>query len=307
MSATPRKQTGSATGAKRDAAKAAMKAAPSATASVKAAGRSAPKTPAKAAAKPAPKAAPAKKAAPKAAAKPAPKPAAKAAPKAAAKPAPKPAAKPAAKAAAKAAPKPAAKTAPKAAAKPARKPAPKAIPAPAPAPAETPGRLSPELALPEVQTLLKMGKSKGNLTDDEISGALGDIDLKPEQIANVYEYFARSGVDVADVAVPEVTAEDEDMIIEGDEVSAAMSATAVEPVEVVVEEPAPKPAAVMLLVPGRPFRSGRHQNSSIGLGSSGYGPRVNARYASPGDRGRRSLSRWTKKQLTPVASQWTSS
>ncbi|MBA4371004.1 MAG: hypothetical protein C0418_05440, partial [Coriobacteriaceae bacterium] len=38
-------------------------------------------------------------------------------------------------------------------------------------------KTAPELELAEVKTLVKMGKSKGTLTQDEIEGALGDIDL----------------------------------------------------------------------------------------------------------------------------------
>ena len=63
--------------------------------------------------------------------------------------------------------------------------------------AETAAELAAELALPEVQTLIKMGKSKGNLTQDEIDGALGDIDLSEDQVDNVYAHFVRSGIDIA--------------------------------------------------------------------------------------------------------------
>jgi RNA polymerase primary sigma factor len=198
------------------------------------------------AAKPAAKVAPTpKKAAPRAAApkatapKPAPKPAPapKAAPKAAA---------PAAKTAANVAPMPK-KAEPKAATKAVSKPD---------APAPT-GKLTPELALPEVATLLKIGKAKGNLSDDEISGALGDIDLTPEQVNNIYGHFARNKIELLDDSgVADVTPDDADMIIEADEVSVAIAgdlagvAAIVEtddPVEVPPEEaeiidiPMPKP------------------------------------------------------------------
>jgi RNA polymerase primary sigma factor len=94
-------------------------------------------------------------------------------------------------------------------------------------------RLAPELALPEVRTLIKMGKAKGNLTHDEIDGALGDIDLSENQVDNVYAHFVRSGIDIAEVAV-DVNSDDAAMIIEADEVSVAMRADVV--TEVPVEE-----------------------------------------------------------------------
>jgi RNA polymerase primary sigma factor len=80
---------------------------------------------------------------------------------------------------------------------------------------------APELALPEVATLVKMGKANGRLTQDEIDGALGDIDLSEDQVENVYAHFVRNGIDIADPAV-DVSPDDADMIIEGDEVSASL-------------------------------------------------------------------------------------
>jgi len=144
--------------------------------------------------KTAPKAAP-KTAAPKGASKAV---APKAAPKAAAKPAPKAAApKPAA-------PRPAAKAAaPKAAApKPAAtKPAAKtAAPKPAATKSRAAAKHSLELELSEVKTLTKMGKSKGNLTDEEIHGALSDINLTDQQFDSIYTHFRDSGINVPDDA-----------------------------------------------------------------------------------------------------------
>jgi RNA polymerase primary sigma factor len=46
-----------------------------------------------------------------------------------------------------------------------------------------------------------MGKSKGNLTDEEIQGALSDIDLSDEQYERVYSHFRESGIDVVDEPV----------------------------------------------------------------------------------------------------------
>ncbi|GAB4290427.1 MAG: hypothetical protein Kow0067_16710 [Coriobacteriia bacterium] len=91
------------------------------------------------------------------------------------------------------------KPAPKAAPK---KPAPKAAakPAAASAPAEG-AKVAPELELSAVKTLAKMGKSKGNLTEEEIQGALSDIDLTDEQFDNIYSHFVDSGIDILDDSV----------------------------------------------------------------------------------------------------------
>ncbi len=59
-------------------------------------------------------------------------------------------------------------------------------------------KLAPELELAEVKTLTKMGRSKGNLTDEEIQGALSDIDLTEDQFERIYGHFRESGIDVVD-------------------------------------------------------------------------------------------------------------
>ena len=43
-----------------------------------------------------------------------------------------------------------------------------------------------------------MGRSKGNLTDEEIQGALSDIDLTDDQFERIYTHFRDSGIDVVD-------------------------------------------------------------------------------------------------------------
>ena len=57
---------------------------------------------------------------------------------------------------------------------------------------------APELELGEVKTLVKMGRSKGNLTDEEIQGALSDIDLTDDQFDRIYTHFRDSGIDVVE-------------------------------------------------------------------------------------------------------------
>jgi len=171
------------------------------------------------AAKAAPAPEPAEKKAPAAKAAPSPEPAAKKAP--ATKPAPRRTAKAAAEIAAVApevAPKPTPKPRAKAAAKvvPEPEPAPVAVPAAkrsraaaAKAAARPAVKIAPELELPAVQTLVKMGKAKGNLTEEEIQGALSDIDLSDEQFDNVYGLFGKSGIAIIEdtVHVPGVDAE----------------------------------------------------------------------------------------------------
>jgi RNA polymerase primary sigma factor len=130
-------------------------------------------------------------------------------PAAAKKPAAKaPSARPAA------AKKPAAKTPAEKAAAAKAVPAKSAV-AKAPAPAKVPAAIKPaapkpapakpraakhslELELSEVKTLTKMGKSKGNLTDEEIQGALSDINLTDQQFDSIYAHFRDSGIKVVD-------------------------------------------------------------------------------------------------------------
>ena len=188
------------------------------------------------------KKAPAAKAAPESA------PPVKAAPKRvqAAEPAPKkaPAAKPAPKPRTKAVPKAAPDAAPAAVApveKPSRTPAPKTA-----KPAAKSTKVAPELELPAVQTLVKMGKAKGNLTEEEIQGALSDIDLSDEQFDNVYGLFGKSGIAIIEEAV-HVPGVDTDADIhdshDGEDHAVEDIPADVDVAAVVDEAPAEKPAA----------------------------------------------------------------
>ncbi len=158
------------------------------------------------------------------------------------------------KASAKAAPKAKAVEEPKAAAKPAKA-------AKAPKPAESGEKVAPELALPAVLTLVKIGKSKGNLTQDEIDGALGDIELSELQVESIYSHFVKSGIEIADPTV-DVSPDDADMIIEADEVSAVLGGEIVPevPVEIVevLTRPAPRKATRAKKKPRR-----RSENASL--------------------------------------------
>jgi len=87
-----------------------------------------------------------------------------------------------------------------------------------------------------------MGKAKGNLTDEEIQGALSDIDLSDDQFENIYAFFQTSGIEIAEEHVPDDiddvpddhdTGEDGD----GDDVNEEVSVVAA------IDKPAPKAAA----------------------------------------------------------------
>ncbi|NTU70229.1 MAG: RNA polymerase sigma factor RpoD [Coriobacteriia bacterium] len=61
-----------------------------------------------------------------------------------------------------------------------------------------PSKLLPELELSQVKTLLTMGRSKGNLTDEEIQGALSDVDLSDQQFEHIYNHFRQGGIDIVE-------------------------------------------------------------------------------------------------------------
>jgi RNA polymerase primary sigma factor len=55
-----------------------------------------------------------------------------------------------------------------------------------------------EFAHPAIKTLATMGKAKGSLTDDEIQGALSDVELTGEQFDEVYMHFRNLGIDIVE-------------------------------------------------------------------------------------------------------------
>jgi RNA polymerase primary sigma factor len=109
--------------------------------------------------------------------------------------------------------------------------------------AETGLKTAPELELSAVKTLAKMGKSKGNLTDEEIQGALSDIDLSEDQFENIYTFFSKSGIEVIEDPVPvEIEDGSEDDAADPDvEKEAEEAAVAVATVEKVAVKPKRKP------------------------------------------------------------------
>jgi len=93
---------------------------------------------------------------------------------------------------------------------------------------------APELELAEVKTLLKIGKKSGTLTEDEIQGALGDMDLSTEQVENVYALFERTGIGVVETPDATVGTDDPELLLPD-----------VEPVLEAVEEEVPDLALVI--------------------------------------------------------------
>ncbi|MCE5203511.1 MAG: RNA polymerase sigma factor RpoD [Coriobacteriales bacterium] len=110
----------------------------------------------------------------------------------------------------------------------------------------------PELDLAEVQTLIKIGKSRGTLTDEEIQGALSEVDLSDEQLENIYAHFVRSGISVLEDTAPTIAhgAVDVDDALLGDELHDVVP----EEIPVDIDEgaaPAAKPAAKRKAKPRR--------------------------------------------------------
>jgi RNA polymerase primary sigma factor len=102
--------------------------------------------------------------------------------------------------------------------------------------AKTSDKATPELELTAVKSLVKAGKAKGSLTDEEIQGALGDVDLSEEQFENVYALFVSSGIDIVEDAAPDIA----DLAEEGASDDDSANEPEAEEV-VVVEKPAVKP------------------------------------------------------------------
>ena len=101
--------------------------------------------------------------------------------------------------------------------------------------AATAAKHAPELQLIEVKTLAKMGRGKGNLTDEEIQSVIGDIDLTDEQVDNIYGHFRDAGIEVVDEPIETGEDVDSDEDAETDEEIPAE-------VKEHIEIPLPKPA-----------------------------------------------------------------
>ena len=47
-----------------------------------------------------------------------------------------------------------------------------------------------------VKELMELGKSKGNLTNDEIIEALGEMEFKPEELEKLYDNLEQQGIEI---------------------------------------------------------------------------------------------------------------
>ncbi len=114
------------------------------------------------------------------------------------------------------------------------------------------GKAAPaEFKLPEMDVLLKMGRSKGNLTDEEIQGALSDVELSEEQFDRVYTYFKDAGIEIV---------EDPSHLLDPDAVADTVAAA--EPAEAESgdsddEGPAAEIAAVDIVLPKAAPKAGK--------------------------------------------------
>jgi RNA polymerase primary sigma factor len=107
-------------------------------------------------------------------------------------------------------------------------------------------KLAPELELAEVKTLAKIGKSKGSLSDDEVQGALGDIDLSEDQVENIYAFFGRQGIDIVNDGTEDLSA-DVELILAEEEDAVSVDGPLVIEEEAVV--------AVEIAVPAKPAKA----------------------------------------------------
>ena len=62
--------------------------------------------------------------------------------------------------------------------------------------------------------LTELGKLKGNLTNDEIIEALGEIEFKPEEIEKLYDSLEQQGIEIIEEDVENLSIEDIEGITE---------------------------------------------------------------------------------------------
>jgi RNA polymerase primary sigma factor len=59
-----------------------------------------------------------------------------------------------------------------------------------------------------VKELTELGKSKGNLTNDEIIEALGEVEFKPEELEKLYDSFEQQGIEIIEEDVENLSIDD---------------------------------------------------------------------------------------------------
>jgi len=90
-----------------------------------------------------------------------------------------------------------------------------------------------------IKELTDLGKSKGNLTNDEIIEALGEVEFKPEELEKLYDSFEQMGIEIIeeDVDILEIEElENESKRAEGIEIEASDSVSIDDPVKVYLKE-----------------------------------------------------------------------
>ncbi len=65
-----------------------------------------------------------------------------------------------------------------------------------------------------LKDLTELGKSKGNLTNDEIIEALGEIEFKPEEIEKLYDSLEQQGIEIIEEDVENLSIDDIDGVTE---------------------------------------------------------------------------------------------
>jgi RNA polymerase primary sigma factor len=59
-----------------------------------------------------------------------------------------------------------------------------------------------------IKELTDLGKSKGNLTNDEIIEALGEVEFKPEELEKLYDSFEQQGIEIIEEDVENLSIDD---------------------------------------------------------------------------------------------------
>ncbi len=89
-----------------------------------------------------------------------------------------------------------------------------------------------------IKELTELGKAKGNLTNDEIMEALGEVEFKPEEIEKLYDNLEQQGVEIIEIDLDDILEIEElDVVEKKDDDSESGEALSVDdPVKVYLKE-----------------------------------------------------------------------
>lgn len=92
-----------------------------------------------------------------------------------------------------------------------------------------------------IRELIELGKSKGQLSSQEILDAIGDLDFEPEQIEKLYDTLEAQGIEIVedfgDVPLEELEVEDDLSNVEDLESALSTEGIAIDdPVKVYLKE-----------------------------------------------------------------------